>query len=82
MARPLRIEFPGAVYHITSRGTSRADIFEDDADREMDLKILVGQWGVQDCNFATLTNQLAILQTRPHHDPCPLLLFGQFRVGL
>jgi REP element-mobilizing transposase RayT len=40
MARSLRIEFPGAVYHITSRGNARADIFEDDTDREMYLKIL------------------------------------------
>lgn len=40
MARPLRIEFPGAVYHVTSRGNARADIFEDDADREMFLKII------------------------------------------
>ncbi|MDD2337129.1 MAG: transposase [Geobacteraceae bacterium] len=40
MARPLRIEFPGAVYHVTSRGNARADVFEDDADRELFLKIL------------------------------------------
>lgn len=40
MARPLRIEFPGAVYHVTSRGNARADIFEDDSDREMFLKVL------------------------------------------
>ncbi len=40
MARPLRIDFPGAVYHVTSRGNARADVFEDDADREMYLKIL------------------------------------------
>jgi REP element-mobilizing transposase RayT len=40
MARPLRIEFPGAVYHVTSRGNARADIFEDDSDRELFLKIL------------------------------------------
>ena len=33
MARPLRIEFPGAVYHITSRGNGRQDIFSDDDDR-------------------------------------------------
>lgn len=33
MARPLRIEFPGALYHITSRGDRREDIFVDDADR-------------------------------------------------
>lgn len=33
MARPLRIEFPGAVYHITSRGNARQAIFIDDEDR-------------------------------------------------
>ncbi len=33
MARPLRIEFPGAVYHVTSRGNERKAIFMDDEDR-------------------------------------------------
>jgi len=33
MARPLRIEFPGAVYHVTSRGNRGEPIFADDADR-------------------------------------------------
>lgn len=42
MARPLRIEFPGAVYHITSRGNNRKDIFEDEQDREAFLEILYG----------------------------------------
>ena len=40
MARPLRIEFPGAVYHVTSRGNTRADIVEDDSDRELILSVL------------------------------------------
>lgn len=40
MARPLRIEFPGAVYHVTSRGNARADIFDDDSDRQRFLSIL------------------------------------------
>ena len=34
MARPLRLEFPGAVYHLTSRGNARQKIFFTDADRE------------------------------------------------
>ena len=34
MARPLRIEFPGAIYHVTSRGDRRDAIFVDDVDRE------------------------------------------------
>jgi len=34
MARSLRIEFPGAVYHITSRGNAREAIALADDDRE------------------------------------------------
>jgi putative transposase len=37
MARPLRIEFPGATYHVTSRGNRGQPIFADDADRELFL---------------------------------------------
>lgn len=33
MARPLRLEFPGALYHVTSRGDRREDIFLCDEDR-------------------------------------------------
>lgn len=34
MARPLRIEFPDALYHLTARGHGREDIYLDDEDRE------------------------------------------------
>ena len=40
MSRPLRIEFPGAVYHVTSRGDRREAIYRDDADRLAQLDIL------------------------------------------
>jgi len=40
MARPLRIEFPGAIYHVTARGDHQGSIFEDDADRMTFLDIL------------------------------------------
>lgn len=40
MARPLRIEFPGAVYHVTSRGDRREPIAKDDSDRALFLQIL------------------------------------------
>lgn len=39
MSRPLRLEFPGALYHITSRGDRREDIYEDDTDREEFLEV-------------------------------------------
>lgn len=40
MARPLRVEFPGAVYHVTSRGNARKSIYLSDSDRYDFLDIL------------------------------------------
>ncbi len=40
MARPLRIQYPGALYHVMSRGDRREDIFLDDYDRESFLATL------------------------------------------
>jgi REP element-mobilizing transposase RayT len=40
MARPLRIELSGGLYHVTSRGDRREDIYFSDADREVWLDIL------------------------------------------
>lgn len=40
MARPLRIEIPGAIYHITSRGNAREPIFLDDGDYADFLNLL------------------------------------------
>lgn len=40
MARPLRIEYPGAIYHITARGNTRADIYLQDRDRTIFLELL------------------------------------------
>lgn len=42
MARPLRIKYDGAVYHITSRGNARANIFKDIGDWQEFLEILKG----------------------------------------
>ncbi len=40
MARPLRLEFAHALYHVTSRGDRREDIYHDDADRQAWLSVL------------------------------------------
>lgn len=40
MARPLRIEFPGAVYHITARGNGRESTFLSDDDRILFYEVL------------------------------------------
>ena len=40
MSRPIRIEFPDALYHVTSRGDRREAIFEDDEDRRAFVQTL------------------------------------------
>ncbi|MDP3296251.1 MAG: transposase [Thermodesulfovibrionia bacterium] len=40
MARPLRIEYDGALYHVTSRGNERKLVFKDDTDRNIFLDTL------------------------------------------
>lgn len=40
MARPLRIEYAGALYHVTARGDRREDIYLDDEDRQTWLQVL------------------------------------------
>jgi len=52
MARKLRIQYPGAIYHLMSRGDRREDIFEDDLDRRRFLETLTEtcektRWRVQ-----------------------------------
>ncbi len=42
MARPLRLEFPRAIYHLTGRGNARQKVFFTDADRELFLNTLTG----------------------------------------
>jgi len=42
MARPLRMEFPGAIDHVTSRGNARLPICEDDAERRGFLDLVGG----------------------------------------
>jgi len=49
MSRPLRINYPGAFYHVTTRGNARQNIFFDDSDRRLFLKC-VGRVA-KDCNL-------------------------------
>ena len=49
MRRPIRIEYPRALYHVTSRGNERRKIFFDERDRRKFLSILAdyhGRYGV------------------------------------
>ena len=40
MARKIRIEYPGAIYHVMNRGDRREAIFKDDTDRRLFLETL------------------------------------------
>jgi putative transposase len=40
VSRQLRLEFPGALWHVTSRGNEQRDIFRDDADRRRFVTLL------------------------------------------
>jgi putative transposase len=46
MARPLRIIYPGAFYHVTCRGNERKAIYRDDQDRSVFLDKLKASLGI------------------------------------
>ena len=59
MARPLRIDFPGALHHVMSRGNERQPIVRDDADRQRRLDWLrrtVETFGWRLHAFVLMTN--------------------------
>ena len=45
MARKLRVEYPGAVYHVMNRGDRREAIFKDDKDRQVFMSTLAEACG-------------------------------------
>jgi len=49
MARLLRIDYPGAVYHVTSCGNARNNIYKNDQDRKAFLNLL--SEAVKKCNW-------------------------------
>jgi REP element-mobilizing transposase RayT len=68
MARPLRIEYPGAVYHLTARGNARQPIFRDDQDRERFLGTLdhvIARYGWRCHAYCLMTNHYHLLIETP-----------------
>ena len=68
MARPLRIEYEGAVYHITSRGNARADIFVTDDDRRLFIETLgkvVSRYGWTCHAYCLMSNHYHLLIETP-----------------
>src|SRR6202011_4612930 len=68
MARPLRIEFAGALYHVTPRGNERRPIFRSDRDRKTFLEFLgtaARRFGWSVTAWVLMTNHFhLVIQTR------------------
>ena len=68
MSRPLRVEFDGAAYHVTSRGNERRAIFRDDDDRRRFLQTLgecCGRFGLVVHAYCLMPNHYHLLATTP-----------------
>ncbi len=68
MARPLRIEFAGALYHVTSRGNGREDIYLKNEDRELFMTVLgeccdLFNWSIH--SWCQMTNHYHLLIETP-----------------
>src|SRR5574342_859448 len=68
MARPLRLEFAGAVYHLTSRGNARQKVFFTDHDRRLFLDTLaqvVSRYGWICHAYCLMANHYHLLVETP-----------------
>ena len=68
MARPLRITYPGAFYHITSRGNERKEIYKTNRDREKFLSYLESateRYGAMIHVYCLLNNHYHLLLETP-----------------
>ena len=68
MARPLRIEYPGAYYHVMNRGNRREDIFLTDKDRKVFLEGLADScetYRVKLIAYVLMTNHFHLLVQTP-----------------
>lgn len=68
MARPLRVQYPGAVYHVSCRGNEKKNIFKEDADRQRFLQILIQSlhiYTVKLHSYVLMTNHFHLLVETP-----------------
>lgn len=68
MARPLRIEYEGAIYHVTARGNARGNIFLDDEDRQRFLErvaVYVKEYNVRLFLFCLMSNHFHMVLETP-----------------
>lgn len=68
MVRPLRIEYPDALYHVTCRGNERKAIFKDDKDRKSFLDVLSQSreiYNVEVFSYVLMKNHFHLLIKTP-----------------
>jgi putative transposase len=68
MARPLRIEYKGALYHVTARGNDRQELFYGDEDRELlrqKLAASVGRYQVRLYAYTFMSNHFHLILETP-----------------
>ncbi len=70
MARPPRLEHPGALWHVSARGAGRAEVFVDDADRTAFLTLLARTsstfgWRLHAWALATRSYELLVETPEP-----------------
>jgi REP element-mobilizing transposase RayT len=68
MGRPIRIEYPSALYHITSRGNEKKDIFQREGDRVKFLQILEDyhdRYGILIHSYVLMDNHYHLILETP-----------------
>jgi putative transposase len=68
MARPIRVMFEGAVYHVMARGNERKPIYRDDRDRERFLETIeetVDRFGIVIHTYCLMPNHFHLLAQTP-----------------
>jgi len=68
MARPLRIEYPGAVYHVMNRGLAQQTVFYDPTDYEAFLQVVSDThslWGVEVFAYCLMGNHYHLCLRTP-----------------
>ncbi|MGB4111097.1 MAG: transposase [Desulfomonilia bacterium] len=71
MARPLRVSYPGAFYHITARGNERKQIFSSDRDRQQFLSYLESahmRYGALFHGYCLMENHYHLLMETPREN--------------
>ncbi len=69
MSRPLRLQYPGALYHVTARGNARQAIVRDDTDRQRfvtTVATMVEQYQVVCHAWVLMNNHYHLLLETPH----------------